>query len=164
MQNAALQHEGMVSAEFVGIIRRRGQPVNADVLNLGQEQDRSAEDRYESQKVEKTRLSPLARWIVLNAGDGIERGKIAEAFFQIPRFYCGYYVDPCLTSNEKNEHAGKYRKAQPLITKTLLRLQQLGLVELVKHGKCVKEIRSTTAGRAVAEQLVEDGDTETDKA
>jgi hypothetical protein len=108
-------------------------------------------------------LSELARWILLHTGDGTDRGQIAEGFFKLERLYCGWYVDPCYNPKVRRERDSKYKKAQPLITKTLWRLQRLRLVELIKHGKCVKKIRLTAAGKAVVQQLVEDGDIETDK-
>ena len=66
----------MAGAEVAGILIRQGQRMDADVLNLGQEQDRPSEPKLATTKV-NYRLSKLARWILLNAGDGIERGEIA---------------------------------------------------------------------------------------
>lgn len=113
------------------------------------------EGECESQKVEKTRLSRLARWILQNTSDGIERTRIAEDFFEIERFYCGWYVDPCLTPKEKQERDGKNKKAQSLITKTLDRLEQLGLVQLIcrQNGRYVKEVRLTEKAKIMAQKL-----------
>jgi len=104
-----------------------------------------------SPKVAKTRrLSPLARWILQHAGTDIDRGEIAEGFYGLERFYCGAYVDPCLTRKEARERYIKDRRAQPAITKTLKRLESLGLVELVRRPRYVKKIRLTARGEILA--------------
>ncbi len=100
----------MASAEVAGLLRRQGQRAKANILTLGQGQNVPAEGEIRRQKVEKTRFSRLGRWILLHTGDGIERGQIAEGFFEIARFYCGFYVDPCLTPREKHEREGRYKK------------------------------------------------------
>jgi len=109
--------------------------------------------KYKSQKVNPFRLSKLARWILLNTGDGIERGQITEGFFEIARLYCGWYVDPCYTPKETRDRAGKNGKAQSLTTKTLRRLEQLGLVSLVRQKRYVKAVKLTESGKAVVREL-----------
>ena len=109
----------------------------------------TSDAKYRSQKVNLTHFSKLARWILLNTGDGIERGQITEDFFGIERLYCGWYVDPCYTSKEIRERANKSGKAQSLITKTLSRLEQLGLVRLVRRKQYVKAVELTQSGKAV---------------
>ena len=109
--------------------------------------------KCQRQKVKRNRFSELSQWILLNIGDGMERGKIIEAYFKIERLYCGWYVDPCFTPKEKRNRDRKYMNAQPLITMTLKRLEQRGFVQLIRHGQYVKEIRLTTEGKAIAEKL-----------
>jgi len=79
MKKAVSQYRAMVSAEVDGILIRQGQQMNTNVLNLRQEQDRRSEPKLAKTKVNK-RLSKLARWILLNTGDGIERGEIVARF------------------------------------------------------------------------------------
>jgi hypothetical protein len=110
-------------------------------------------NRSATQKRRRRAVSELARWILLNTGDGIERSKIAEGFFKLERLYCGYYLDPCFTISEAKERNSKYKKAQPLITKTVYRLEQLGFVRIIRRKKYVKEVYLTDKGKAIAEEL-----------
>lgn len=114
------------------------------------------ESKYETQKVNPSRLSKLARWILLNASDGIERGQITGGFFEIERLYCGWYVDPCYGPKERLDRTCKNSKAQSLTTKTLCRLEQLGLVRLVRRKRYVKAVELTQRGKAVAQELNQD--------
>jgi DNA-binding transcriptional ArsR family regulator len=106
-----------------------------------------------------TRLSELARWILLNAGDGIERGDIIAGFYEVERLYIGCYLDPCFRPKERREHDRQNRYAQPRVTMTLKRLEKRGFVCLIRHRKYVKEVRLTEKGKAVAEELDRTADT-----
>ena len=111
------------------------------------------EAKYQRTKVKRNRFSKLSQWILLNTGEGMERGKILEGFYNLERLYRGWYVDPCYTPKEKRDHDRMNANTQPLITMTLKRLQKRGLVELIRHGQYVKELRLTSEGKAVAEKL-----------
>ena len=117
------------------------------VQNIGLAIDRQSHAEYGAQIVESHRSSQLARWILLNIGKGITRSRITKGFFEIEPFYCGWHVDACLTPEEKKKRDKKCRKAQPLITKTLDRLEQRGFVTLIRRRRNVKEIRLTKKGQ-----------------
>ncbi len=125
-------------------------------LNLEQEQDRPSEAKLAKTKVNLNglnRLSELARWILQNTGDGIERGDIIAKYFGIERLYCGFYLDPCFRPKERRRHNRRYRYSQPRVTMTLKRLHQRGLVQLIRHGRYVKEVHLTTEGILMAQKL-----------
>jgi len=61
-----------------------------------------------------------------------------------------------LTPKEKQERDSKYKKAQTLIIKTLHRLRQLGLVQLIRQRRYVKQIRLTA--KVIAQWLKNKGD------
>lgn len=111
------------------------------------------ESKYESQKVNLNRLSKLSRWILLHTGDGIERGQIVEGFYKLERRYCNWYTDPCFTPKEKRDYERRYHRAQPVVTRTLKRLEQLGLVQLLRQACYVKKVRLTGEGKALAQKL-----------
>ena len=111
-----------------------------------------SESKYEDQKV-NSRFSELAKWILLNTGDGIDRADIIARYFEIGRLYCGYYVDPCFTSKEHRKHENKYRHAQPRVTMTLKRLEQIGLVRVIRRHRYVKAVQLTDKGKAYAQKL-----------
>jgi len=122
--------------------------------NILQGVDMPTESKYEVQKVNNTRhLSRLAMWILLNAGQGIERANIVAKYFNIERLYCGFYVDPCFRPKERRRHNGIYRHSQPRVTMTLKRLEQRGLVRLIRHGKYVKEVCLTEKGKLTTQKL-----------
>lgn len=106
-----------------------------------------------NRKVNRTHLSSLMKFILANAGDGIERSELVASFFRLQRRYVGWYTDPCLAPRRKREHERRYRRAQPSITRTLKRLESRGLVQLLRHGKVVKEVRLTPEGKAIANAL-----------
>jgi len=112
-----------------------------------------AEAKFERRKVASVWLTPLARWILKHAGNGIRRSEVAEGFFGIARFYRGYYVDPCLTPREWRERCNRQRCAQPAITKALKRLELLGLAHLIRRRRYIKEIRLTSKGESLAAEL-----------
>jgi len=126
--------------------------MDAGVVNLRQEQDRSSESKLAKTKV-NNRLSKLARWILCNTGDGIKRGEIVARFYGLQRLYCNFYVDPCFRPKEHRDHNCRSRYAQPRVTMTLKRLERRNLVQLIRHGKYAKEIRLTEMGKTVAEEL-----------
>ncbi len=111
--------------------------------------------KYESGKVSQNHLSDLMRFILLHAADGIERGEIAEHFYGLDRRYRGFYTDPCMPPKHKRAYERRYRRVQPVITRTLKRLQNRGLIELRCHGQYVKEIHLTAQGRVLLELIKE---------
>ena len=112
-----------------------------------------SELKYENKKVSQNHLSALMKFILLKADGGIQRGDIAEKFYGLERRYCGHYTDPCLRGKEKIRYDQQYRRAQPAISKTLRRLEKRGLVQLVRHGKYVKEVCLTEKGKLTTQKL-----------
>jgi len=162
MENAVSQHQAMASAEFAGILTRQGQRAKADILTLGQGQDMPLETKLKKTKVNPNslnRLSELAKWILCNTGDGIDRADIVARYFGIERLYCGFYLDPCFRPKERRRHNRQYRYGQPQVTMTLKRLEKRGFVCLTRHRKYVKKVCLTEKGKAVAEQLDRTADT-----
>jgi len=102
-----------------------------------------------------SRLSKLQRWILHHAGEGMERSRIAEGYFGLQRRYVGWYTDPYMSRNVKKKYEARYRRRQPAITKSLLRLEDRGLVKLVRHGRCVKAVELTDVGRNLLAQIAE---------
>ena len=111
------------------------------------------EAKYEGQKVANVQLTALACWILQHTAEGIERGRIAEGFFGLERRYCGWFTDPCFGPNKKRTYEQAYRHAQPRITKTLKRLEKLGLIHLIRERAYVKHVTLTEEGREIARQL-----------
>ena len=114
------------------------------------------ESKYEKQKLSQNHLSPLMKFILLNAVGGIQRGEIAEKFYELERRYCGHYTDPCLRGKHKSDYEHQYRRAQPAISKALRRLEKRGLIRLVRHGRYVKEVHLTQKGSLLTQILHED--------
>jgi hypothetical protein len=112
-----------------------------------------SETKYEVQKVANMRFTPLASWILGHTDNGIDRGQIAEGYFGLERRYRGYFTDPCFRPTEKRRYEAEYKKAQPRITKTLKRVETLGLVHLVRQHSYVKRVTLTQRGREVAHEL-----------
>jgi hypothetical protein len=83
---------------------------------------------------------------------GVERGELIECIFGLPRRYCGCFTDPCMTPNEKQKYEQRYRHAQPVLTKCLRKLENRGLVRLIRHGRYVKKVDLTQKGRMLKEQ------------
>jgi len=115
--------------------------------------DRPSEALCGLQKVNQKHLSPLMKFILLHAGDGIEQGTVIERFYHLERRYCGYDADLCLRGKQKREYERRYRRAQPALSRALRRLQKRGLVNLVKHSSYVKEVFLTVEGKAIAQML-----------
>lgn len=114
--------------------------------------DQPSKHRFKAPKV-NNRFSELAKWILSNTGDGIDRADIVAGYFSVERLYCGWYVDPCFNPKERRQHDRQHRYSQPRVTMTLKRLERRGLIHLIRPGKCIKKIRLTEMGRAVAEDL-----------
>jgi len=123
------------------------------VQSIEHKTDMSLKVKYRSQKLNHNHLSPLMEFILLNAGDGIERGQIVEKFYGLERRYCGWYTDPCFTPKEKRDYEHRYRRIQPVVTRALNRLAVRGLVQLIRRGLYVKEIRLTSEGKSIAQHL-----------
>ena len=49
-------------------------------------------------KVSHNRLSKLMQFVLINAGDGIERAEIVAQYYGLSRRYCKYYTDPVILS------------------------------------------------------------------
>lgn len=110
--------------------------------------------KYEEQKVSQNHLSALMKCILLSAGGGLPRGEITAKFYKLERRYLGRcYVDACLRGRQKKDYDRRYRRAQPAISKALRRLEQRGLVRLVRYGKHVKIVCLTEKGQAMAKEL-----------
>ena len=112
--------------------------------------------KYRSQKVNRYRLSELMKLILCHIGNGIERGEIVEKCYGLERRYCGFYTDPCMYPKELRNYEHLYRKKQPVITKTLSRLEKRGLVRLLMQSQYVKKISLTEQGRTVVQELKSD--------
>ena len=116
------------------------------------------EREFNASKVNNiSHLSQLGRWILANAGDGIDRADIVARYFGIQRLYCNFYVDPCFSQKERRRHSHRYRYSQPRVTMTLKRLERRGLVHLIRHGKYVKEVNLTEKGTLIADKLSQVG-------
>ena len=116
------------------------------------------ESKYEGQKVSQSHLSSLMKCILLSADGGIQRGEITENFYGLERRYCGgYYVEACLRGKQKNDYDRRYRRAQSAISKALRRLEERGLVHLIRHGKHVKKVCLTEQGALMAQKLGQSG-------
>ena len=111
------------------------------------------ESKYEGQKVNNKRLSELAKWILVNADNGIKRGEIVERYFGIERLYCGFYVDACYSIRGKRRRQRRCRRIQPQLSMALKRMEQRGLVQLIRHRQYVKKICLTAKGEILAQQL-----------
>lgn len=114
-----------------------------------------SESKYESPKVNRNRLSMLMRWILEHTGNGIDRGQIVEGFYGLERRYCKWYTDPCFTPKEKWEYERRYRLVQPVVSRTLRRLETRGLVQSTRHGRYAKRIQLTAEGKIIAKELTE---------
>ncbi len=109
-----------------------------------------SETKCSSQKVNRNRLSKLMMAILnyVDGTDGVERGELVQYVFGLERRYCGYYSDPCMPPREKREYERRYRRAQPVVSRCLRRLESKGLVHLIRHGRYVKAVALTSDGMA----------------
>ena len=118
------------------------------VQNIRASKDKSPQRKYRSQKVSHKRLSKLMRAVLsqIDIDKGVERGELVECIFGLPRRYCGYFTDPCMAANKKRKFERRYRCAQPVLTRCLRKLENRGLVRLIRHGRYVKRINLTPQG------------------
>jgi hypothetical protein len=108
---------------------------------------------YEGQKVNQKHLSALMKFILVKTGNGADRGEIFSTYYRLERRYCGYYTDPCLRGRYLQEYERLYRDKQPVFSKALKRLEERGLVSLIKHGNYIKRIQLTPDGQCAATEL-----------
>lgn len=114
----------------------------------------ASKDNLRVPKVNTNRLSKLVCWILQNTGDdGIDRADVVAQYFGVDRLYCGFYVDPCFGPTERRWHDRRYRHGQPRVTMALKRLENRGLIRLVRRGKYVKRIRLTEIGETISNAL-----------
>jgi hypothetical protein len=113
-----------------------------------------SEEIIKAKKVSQNHLSQLMKFILVNTGDGAERGEIFSRYYGFERHYCGWYIDSCLRGKTLRRRQKLYHEKQPVFTKTLKRLENRGLIQIARHGFYVKEIHLTTKGKLVAEQLM----------
>lgn len=122
-----------------------------NLQNIATSKDNPTQRKYGGQKVNHKCLSKLM-WAILSHTDinkGVERGELVECIFELPRRYCNFYTDPCMSPKEKRKYERRYRRAQPAITRALKRLEQRGLVHLTRHKKYVKRVNLTSEGRVL---------------
>ena len=74
------------------------------VQNIQSNPRRLSCGKQRGRKVNGISLSDLACWILLNAGNGIDRADIVARYFDIERLYRGFYVDPCFRPKERRRH------------------------------------------------------------
>lgn len=127
-----------------------------DMQDIHQETDRVSEDKCGSQNLNRKWLSPVMRLILVHVRNGIERGALVERIYGLERRYCGYDADSCLRGKEKTDYKRRYRRAQPVLSRSLKRLEQRGLVNLTRHGRYIKGVVLTDKGKALADELRED--------
>ena len=112
------------------------------------------ETKYKSQKVNQNHLSGLMAFILINTGNGIERGEILEHYYYLERRYCGYYTDPCFRPKESKDYEQRYRRANPAVSRTLKRLEKRGLIELIRRKHYAKKVKLTPKGHTIARVLI----------
>jgi hypothetical protein len=100
------------------------------------------------------KLGARQKAILCIVGEGIERGEIAWRLWALERRYHHGNLDIWMSERKRREYERKYRRAQPVICKSLRRLCRLGFVELVKHGAYVKEVRLTLEGTKAVQGLL----------
>ena len=113
------------------------------------------ETKYKNPKLNQNHLSELMKFILVNTGDGIERGQIIEDLYGLERGYCGWWADLCLRRKEKIEYEARYRKAQPVLSKCLNRMEKRDLVRLIRRSRNIKKVLLTAGGKSIAEQMPE---------
>ncbi len=102
--------------------------------------------KYESQKV--SRLSKLAKYILAEAEGGIDRADLVSGYYNLERRYCGHYTDPCYGRREQKSFDRNFKSAQSSMTKALKRLEQAGMVKLIRlKGKYIKKVQLTKKGK-----------------
>ena len=93
------------------------------------------------------------KFVLMNAGDGVDRAEIVAQYYGLDRRYCGYYTDPCYSRRKQHQFDVRSRRAQAAVTKSLDRLEERGLVELIRCRQYVKKVRLTQSGELVANTL-----------
>ena len=112
------------------------------------------DSKYKRQKVNQKGLSQLMKFILVNIGDGIDRGEIIARYYGLERRYCKWYTDPCFTPKEKCEYERRYRLVQPAVSRTLMRLESRELIKSTRRGRYIKRIQLTAEGKIIAEKLI----------
>lgn len=130
-----------------------GKPRANRVRGTGQSGDRPSEGGCGGHNVSRKHLSPLMVRVLLDVGDGIERGELLEKLYRLPRRYCGFDADLCLRGGERQDHERRYHRAQPVLTRSLSRLEKRGLVRLIRRGRYVKGVTLTEEGRCLVREL-----------
>ena len=123
-------------------------------ITIKKELDMLSESKYKSQKVSRNRLSKLMRWILEHTGNGIDRGEIIARYYGLEQRYRGFYTDPCLRGKEQKEYERQYHLVQPVVSRTLRRLERRGLVQSMRHERYIKRIQLTAEGKIIAEELI----------
>jgi len=115
--------------------------------------DRLLEANCELQNVNQNHSSRLMRDILafIDGSECVERGELVAAFYDVGgRRYCGCYLDPCYSKTQNRKFNRCYKRAQPAITRCLKKLEDRGLVKLLRHGRYVKRITLTPQGKTLA--------------
>ena len=108
----------------------------------------------QSQKVSHNRLSDLMKFILIHTCDNdIDRADIVARYYNLSRRYRKHYTDPCFSRREQREFDGRFGRAQAAVTKSLRRMEERGLVELLRCRQYVKRVRLTSNGELVAHTL-----------
>ena len=125
------------------------------VQNIATSKDNPTQRKYGGQKVNHKHLSKLMRAILspIDIDKGVERGELIERIFELPRRYCNFYTDPCMSPKERRKYERCYRRAQPSITRALKRLEERGLVRLTRHKRYVKRLNLTPQGKLFVDML-----------
>ncbi len=127
--------------------------IKAMVDDIRRRPHRPSEGQCRGQKVNHKRLSSLMKLILVHSADGIERGALVEAIFGLERRYRGYDADLCLRGRQKMDYETRYRRVQPVLSRSLRRLEERGLVELARPGRYAKQIALTEQGKQVVREL-----------
>ena len=127
--------------------------IKNDNGNIQRGEKMLTESKYKGQKVNQKGLSQLMKFILVNIGDGADRGEIFSHYYGLERRYCSFYTDPCLRGKELRDYEKLYCKKQPVFSKALKRLAEKGLIQLIRHGRYVKEIQLTQEGSLLTNEL-----------
>jgi len=126
------------------------------VPSTGKDRDRPSEAKTRPQKVSRGALSAIMKSILVCIGSCMERGSLVESLYGLERRYRGWYTDPCFGEKEKQAYEQTYARIQPVVTRSLNRMEKRGLVTLMRHGRYVKWIALTDKGKVLAGELCED--------
>lgn len=119
--------------------------------------DQPSEANVEIQKVNQKHLSKLMRDILnhIDIDHGIDRGQLIAVLYGLERRYCGWSVEPCMRPKQLRAYTRLYLKKQPTLTRALNRLENKGLVRLIRKAKYVKVIELTPKGKIIVECLAQ---------